>query len=250
MKKLLMSAIIILVAVLCFACTEAPVTGGTVTPTPTPEDTVNVPMEGEFYVKYIDSDGAVDFTDAPKAYIDVYSWSQAYTPAAYAQVIFKEGDGFYVRMFCEEENPRAVYTKFDDPVYLDSCLEFFCDYVPGKFEGYYINTEMNANGAFLTYWAHGIGNYEMMPDKTDTLPAVEAFKQDGGWGVLLHVSLDMIRDIYGADTDFSVGSVVRMNFYKCGSECDIPHYGAWREVELDAPNFHSPQFFGDVRILR
>ena len=206
-------------------------------------------MENGFFALYADKNEIINFENAPKAYISTYTWGNEYTPVSYAQIIFREGDGFYVRMYCEEKNPRAVYTKFDDPVYLDSCLEFFCDFLPEKFDGHYINTEMNANGAFLTYWAHGIGQYDMITDMSSSLSDVKPFKDEDGWGVLLHIPLTMLKDIY-KDADWTLGSVIRGNFYKCGSDCEIPHYGVWKKIDLPHPNFHQPDFFGKIEIKR
>ncbi len=206
-------------------------------------------MSEKFYALYKSANEEIDFTDAPKAYIDIYAWSDAYTPTSYAQIIFREGDGFHVKMFCEEQNPRAIYTEFDDPVYLDSCLEFFCDFHPETFDGHYINTEMNANGAFLTYWAAGSGNYEMIADHSSHISSVSSFKTEDGWGVDLFIPLAMLRDMYKG-AEWGEGSVIRGNFYKCGSDCEIKHYGVWKRIDLPHPNFHVPEFFGEIEIKR
>lgn len=210
---------------------------------------VDPDYEGEFFVLYLRKDEEIQFERAPVAPIDIYRWGQKYMPVAYAQILFREGDGFYVKMHCEEENPRAEYTNFGDPVYNDSALEFFCDYYPAAQSGYYINTEMNANGAFLTYWAHGMGKYEKMKDKTAHLPEVTAFRDETGWGVVLHVSLEMLADLYPGIT-WQEESQIACNFYKCGSKCEIPHYGTWKEVLTETPNFHMPEYFGMVSLLR
>ena len=38
----------------------------------------------------------------------------------------------------------------------------------------------------------------------------------------------------------------RCNFYKCGDGLSKPHYLSWAPVRTEKPNFHSPQFFGEV----
>ncbi|MDO4827106.1 MAG: carbohydrate-binding family 9-like protein [Bacteroidia bacterium] len=38
----------------------------------------------------------------------------------------------------------------------------------------------------------------------------------------------------------------RCNFYKCGDGLSKPHYLSWAPVLTEKPNFHSPQFFGEV----
>jgi len=199
----------------------------------------------DFYILY--TKDKVDFTNAPKADIDIYRWGTDYTPKAYAQVIFKEGDGFYVRMECEETDPRAVYIDYSDPVYEDSCLEFFVIYMP-DLSGKYINTEMNANGAYLCYFCESNSNNVTIDTITDSMPAVTLFKNETSWGVSLYVPLGLINDAYGS-ADITLGSKVLANFYKCGDKTAVRHYGSWNEVINESPNFHLPEYFAEIVIM-
>src|SRR4030042_2039223 len=54
----------------------------------------------------------------------------------------------YVHYDVFEAKIRVRYTRFQDPVYKDSCVEFFVDPFPEKKVGY-INLETNALGALL-----------------------------------------------------------------------------------------------------
>ncbi|MHB1152691.1 MAG: carbohydrate-binding family 9-like protein [Eubacteriales bacterium] len=200
--------------------------------------------DSDFYILY--TKDKVDFTNAPKAYIDIYRWGSDYTPKAYAQVIFKEGDGFCVRMECEETEPRAVYRDYNDPVYEDSCLEFFIIYMP-DLSGKYINTEMNANGAYLCYFCESNSNNVTIDTVTGSMPAVTSFKTETSWGVSLYVPLGLIRDAYGS-ADITLGSKVLANFYKCGDNTAVRHYGSWNEVINESPNFHLPEYFAEIEI--
>ncbi len=198
----------------------------------------------DFYILYTKDE--VDFTNAPKADIDIYRWGSDYTPKAYAQVIFKEGDGFYVRMECKETEPRAVYIDYSDPVYEDSCLEFFVIYMP-DLSGKYINTEMNANGAYLCYFCESNSNNVTIDTVTGSMPTVTSFKTETSWGVSLYVPLGLIRDAYGS-ADITLGSKVLANFYKCGDKTAVRHYGSWNEVINENPNFHLPEYFAEIEI--
>ncbi len=198
----------------------------------------------DFYIVY--TRDAVDFTGAPKADIGIYRWGADYTPKSYAQVVLKEGDGFYIRMECEETDPVAVFTEYNDPVYEDSCLEFFVNWMPGL-SGRYINTEMNANGAYLCYLCDPDGKNVTMDTVTGSMPSVAAFMTDTSWGVTLYVPLGLIGDAYGS-ADFGPGSKVLANFYKCGDKTAVIHYGSWNEVISDSPNFHLPEYFAEIEI--
>ena len=48
----------------------------------------------------------------------------------------------------------------------------------------------------------------------------------------------------------AVPATLRCNFYKCGDNCAIPHYLSWAPIDTPAPNFHCPEFFGEVTLTR
>lgn len=186
----------------------------------------------------------IDFTDVPKAEISCYKWETGYEPEAYAQLIFIEGRGFALRMTAYEENPKAIYTKYGEDVYKDSCLEFFASFNPDSPK--YINFEMNANGAFLS--AVRTDRHNKTPiDFLAPLPKVTSFKGDGFWGVEAFFTLDFIGKTFGKFC-FARGESFKGNFYKCGDETPKPHFGMWSPVELDHPDFHQPAFFGTLTI--
>jgi hypothetical protein len=38
----------------------------------------------------------------------------------------------------------------------------------------------------------------------------------------------------------------KANFYKCGDELSQPHYLSWNNIKSGKPNFHLPEFFGEI----
>lgn len=42
------------------------------------------------------------------------------------------------------------------------------------------------------------------------------------------------------------GKVCRANFYKCGDGLTTPHYLSWTPIETEKPDFHTPQYFGEI----
>ena len=36
------------------------------------------------------------------------------------------------------------------------------------------------------------------------------------------------------------------NFYKCADETMNPHFVSWSPIDLPEPNFHCPEFFGNI----
>jgi hypothetical protein len=185
----------------------------------------------------------IDFTRAEKAMISNYKWTEGYAPEAYAQLIYVEGRGFALRMTAVEKDPLAVYTKFDDPVYKDSCLEFFVNFNNGD---KYMNFEMNSNGAFLA--AVRTDRYNKTSIKMlAPLPKVKAFKEEDRWSVEVFFSNDFIGKTFGKFS-FARGESFKGNFYKCGDDTAIPHFGMWSPVDNETPDFHRPEFFGTLTI--
>lgn len=67
---------------------------------------------------------------APVLHVSNYMWTEGYAPKVTASGVYVEGEGFIVRMFCREKEPKAVYTEPDSPVHRDSCMEFFANFSP------------------------------------------------------------------------------------------------------------------------
>ena len=187
----------------------------------------------------------VDFSDAPKAEISCYKWTEGYAPYAFAQVIYVDGLGFALHMEAYETDPKRVYTIYNQPVYTDSCLEFFVNFNPEQ--PLYINFEMNANGAFLSALRPGRKGKTPIHELLSDLPAVYAKQYEDRWTVDAFFALEQIEKLFGKKT-FAAGDVLKGNFYKCGDETPIPHFGMWAPIDVEAPDFHRPEFFGDLII--
>lgn len=187
----------------------------------------------------------IDFSTAPRAEISCYKWGDGYQPVAYAQLVYVDGKGFALHMHCDEKDPKAVYNNYNDPVYKDSCLEFFVSFNANS--PLYMNFEMNSNGAFLS--AVRADRKSKTPiDKLCDIPEVKAHRGADGWDVDVFFSLEMINKLFG-ECSFAKGSVFKGNFYKCGDETPRPHFGMWSPVELPSPDFHRPEFFGELKII-
>ena len=190
---------------------------------------------------------SVDWNAIPAASIDNFFWLEGHTPATTAKLVYVEGFGFILRMICAETDPKAVYTKYNEPVYTDSCMEFFCDWLG---DGRYINMEMNPKGTLLSC----IG-----PDRHARTPIAELSGGeifdvkgdvcDGYWTVTATIPTSLLCKILGVDSiPFGQGYTFRGNFYKCGDETPIPHYGMWSPVGTEKPDFHRPEYFGTLII--
>lgn len=188
-----------------------------------------------------------DWSTVPCAHIDTYRWLDDYAPKAWAQVVFVKDDGFYARMTCVESNPRAIYVDFYDHVYKDSCMEFFAAYDAQRDR--YINIEINANAASRISIGEGRGERERIDHVIGKPFDIKAEKNEGSWSVLVHIPLTDICKAYDiAPSVFADGYRFRGNFYKCGDETEAPHFGMWNPVMTETPDFHRPEYFGELII--
>lgn len=194
----------------------------------------------------------------PTAQISAYRWlDNGYHPHAEAQLTYLPAYGFLLRMTCREQEPRAVYRQYNDPVYTDSCLEFFAAWADGisiggdRRDTRYMNMEMNANGALLS--AIGTGRELRVPVRTVTggdIPQVEATVCPQDWSVTALIPLRVLERLYGISAEtFKPGYRFHGNFYKCGDETPQPHYGMWSPVLTEKPDFHRPEYFGELVML-
>lgn len=188
--------------------------------------------------RVITAKAPVSWDKVVKAPISEYVWGGEYRPEAYAQAVFVPGDGFYAKLTVKESNPRAVYKNNGDYVYKDSCLEFFAAYKPGG----YVNCEMNCNGAILSAYGEGRGNRTPINEIAGKYPEVKAEKTEKEWSVTVRVGLEIIEKVYGS-CDFKSGDVFYGNFYKCGDDCEMPHYGSFSPIGTEKPDFHRPEYF-------
>ena len=186
----------------------------------------------------------IDFSRAEKAYISTYKWTEGYAPEAYAQLMYVEGKGFALKMTCKEPSPKADYSNYNDPVYKDSCMEFFVSF--NNQSPKYMNFEMNSNGAFLSAVRTERANKTPI-NMLAPLPKVKAEKDENGWSVEVFFSNDFIGKTFGKFC-FTRGESFKGNFYKCGDETEIPHFGMWSPIDSEKPDFHRPEFFGDFVI--
>jgi hypothetical protein len=185
----------------------------------------------------------------PALKVDHYLWlDNGYRPHVEVRLCHTR-QNLYVRFDVFEAKIRARFTRFQDPVYKDSCVEFFVDPFPEKKLGY-LNFETNALGALLV----AIG-----PDRSRRTPIAQAdlegfeivtsvkrpvsgYHGAEFWTLTYRLPLGLFEKHYRSN--IMAGQAARANFYKCGDETEIPHYGAWSPVRSAQPDFHRPEFFG------
>ena len=186
-----------------------------------------------------------DWRKIKKAEINEYVWGGEYKPKAYAQLAYVPKTGFVCRLTAYESEPKAVYHNDMDPVYKDSCLEFFARYKDGG----YINCEVNKNGAILSAYGEGRGDRTPIDKIAGHFPKVKILKNKKKWTAEITVGLDIIKAVYGRCI-FKEKTAIYGNFYKCGDDCDVVHYGSFSPIGTEKPDFHRPEYFAKMTLVK
>ena len=260
LKKAALSALL-LAALLLSSCgeTDAPPVNGTenttVETTALPAETTNVIYQSEvennmniYRIKTFDSVDAVDWDSVTAASVNNYKWVECEKYETFAQLVYVKDWGFLCKMTCMESSPAATYTNFDDPVCLDSCMEFFA--IWDNTSSDYLNIESNSIGTMCI----GFGaSRESRRTARRYLPLEDMFVmnpvvEDDRWSLTMEIPLEKLQKFYKNLTAEKLvsGYTFTGNFYKTGG-ADITgneHYGMWNEVGTENPDFHRPEHFG------
>lgn len=153
----------------------------------------------------------------------------------------------YVDFFVRCNYLRAVNYKNNSPVSQDSCVEFFLQ-TPGSDE--YWNFEFNCIGAVNA--SHRVDRKHPTRLTDEELSTVKRYASCGdkpfqelegifNWSLTIAIPLKLIgMDVSNPPVAF------KGNLYKCASATSMPHYLSWAPIITETPDFHRPEFFGDI----
>ena len=128
----------------------------------------------------------------------------------------------------------------------DSCVEVF---IKDPEEDTYYNFEINALGKVLA--CSGADRHGRVARPAEEVEKILRFGQleggpldEGGiwtWRVGVVIPFELI----GVDPE-NLPDSIRANFYKCGDKTAHPHYLSWSPIDTPKPDFHRPEFFGEL----
>lgn len=180
------------------------------------------------------------------AKVDQVNWEEKYPGSLPVTVrVAHDGEKIYLYYEVTGEEIRAENTGDFGSVWEDSCVEFF---MQREGETVYRNFECNVLGALL---ATRHETRQIAERLTEHMPSITRFatikhryannKQVSDWTMYLVIPRQAMGFL--ADEDLS-GKKIRANFYKCGDKTPDKHFLSWNPIDLPAPDFHVPQFFG------
>lgn len=172
--------------------------------------------------------------------------------------LLHDNDSIYGLFQVQDRYVRCVYQNCGDPVYRDSCVEFF---VMPKPQCGYFNFEFNCGGTLLCFYitdgtrVSGGGFKEAFKLNAADLASVQVnssmpkvvepeISEPVSWWLTFQIPVAVMEKFVGKIGALS-GQAWRGNAYKCGSGTSHPHWGAWAPV--DELNFHLPRCFGELR---
>lgn len=204
-----------------------------------------IPEQSEFTSKKIIS--LLEEKSVSQA-IDQANWPTlfAYAPTTSFQIA-RDNRNLYIHYKAQDNHLRAIYSEDLSPVWTDSCVEFFVQ-IPGSAN--YYNFEFNCIGT--CYAAKRISRHEYSLLTATELAQIQRYPSLGrdsfpekkgivNWELLVSIPLSLMG-IEGNNLPESI----RANFYKCADGSEQPHYLSWSPIETPKPDFHRPDFFGEL----
>ena len=179
--------------------------------------------------------------------VDCVNWPEAfpYAPLCGGRVA-RTRDALVVDFRVSGLDLRARNTADNGRQWEDSCVEVFIQDPDGA---PYYNFEINALGKVLA--CKGPERHNRTPRPAEEMEQILRFTQmEGGpleqegihtWRVGVVIPFRLL----GIDPERLPRSI-RANFYKCGDKTAHPHFLSWSPVETPKPDFHRPEFFGEL----
>jgi hypothetical protein len=173
-----------------------------------------------------------------------------YRPDVVVWVGWQSGE-ILIKFKVREQSVKAEWVHTNDPVFKDSCVEFFISAGDGK----YFNFEFNPIGTCLV--GYGVDRGDRKHLSSEIISKIkrvgslgrESFSErikETNWELMVVIPLEIFR---GTSLENPEGKIFRANFYKCGDELSEKHYLVWNYIDTPEPDYHRPEFFGEVFFL-
>lgn len=209
--------------------------------------TLTIPYLRTLDVLDLSSIGFLMEEKAHRDFINEVNWKEyPYLPITVFDIARGDTE-LYIRFFVRGNSLRAVNGIDNGPVYQDSCVEFFMKKPNANI---YMNFEFNCLGTCDA--ARRLSRLEktsLSPDeyariRRYTTVKSQPFTEKLGvytWELVVAIPLDLL----GLDSN-NLPEKVYGNFYKCADETVNPHFVSWSPIDLPEPNFHCPEYFGEL----
>lgn len=171
-------------------------------------------------------------------YVGVNRWREYEVAPITTFRMLRGPEGISVLMSTEEKDLRCECLEENGKVCQDSCMEFF--FKPDPLDLNYLNFEFNPKGVLHLGIGNGRHGRQHLDEDRKTF-SIASRAKDGEWILKFYIPNSFLLKHFG-----KIAPVCKGNFYKCGDLTNHVHYGTWSEVEVPAPDYHVPDFFGRI----
>lgn len=178
--------------------------------------------------------------------IQQINWPESYPdlPSVRFQIAHDDAH-IFLHYRVQEDFVKAQHIRPNEAVYEDSCVEFFISFDSKR---HYYNLEFNVLGTGLIGYGPAVkAERKRLSAKTieqvSTATSVVKIKGNTVWAIILAIPTTIFEH---DNIDRLSGIAAHANFYKCGDSLPAPHFVSWSPIDFPKPNFHLPEFFGDV----
>jgi hypothetical protein len=186
-----------------------------------------------------------------KELIDIAPWPEYNYKPGVSFSIAHGDDCIFLKFYVTEDVVKASYFKPNDPVYKDSCVEFFISF--DEDEEYY-NLEFNAIGTCkLNFGKNRNERLLISEELIKTIRFLATFQNNianDSKGIKWELALMIPVDVFSKHNIKSLsGRKCAGNFYKCGDDLPVPHFLCWNNIQSVEPDFHLRKYFGEIMFL-
>ncbi|TYK66950.1 hypothetical protein CWS31_002885 [Colwellia echini] len=160
-------------------------------------------------------------------------------------------DTLFLQINAQDKYSYAKQTQLNHMLICqDSCVEFFFS-PSGILGNSYLNVEVNCCGTLhLAYGGNRDNRRFISPEiarkikSTSTINTLTKIENDtdSSWTIELAIPFSVIEQL----TEEKVNKEKWFaNFYRCGGRIE-PQYAVWNNIEVSTPDYHRPEFFGEL----
>ncbi|MCM1034024.1 MAG: carbohydrate-binding family 9-like protein [Paludibacter sp.] len=181
--------------------------------------------------------------------IDQANWANQYPYIPLTTVYIARSDKkLFIKWHVNGIMLKAVYTNDLEPVWKDSCVEFFCK-LPDADQ--YMNFEFNCIGT-ATASTRTSRTENIVYRTPEEFAQIERYSSLGKrpfreidgqfcWDLCVGIPFSLLNIDPERLPEKLLG-----NFYKCADDTTAVHYVSWNPIPTDKPDFHRPDFFGEL----
>lgn len=188
-------------------------------------------------------------SEASKILLSEVNWPAEFPYMPSVSVMIARSDTHIIVFFqVRGHDVRATVVKDNDMVCHDSCCEFF---VGDPHDGTYYNFEMNCIGTVKAAKRRSRHEFQLFPssdlEKIVRLTSLERKEMHLSGICSWQAAFCIPFELMGFNAH-SIPERLSANFYKCADKSDHPHFLSWNPIRTESPDFHRPEFFGQLKM--